>query len=180
MSQPATRVSTNLLHIIHIHWPVCTFIPTHTRSQSCDSNTETQHTHFLSSPVTINVILWLLTFGFSLLPLSLCHSIHTDRFLSSSIPPSFLLHFLRPCPFSPRCHNQFSTSSFPSRVLIPSPLMSPRQRPFSPRSPSLSRFFKRLPSYPAGSNPFHVTCVLLFFVVTSVYSRYRLLVLIHS
>lgn len=77
MSQPARRVSTNLLHIHslskdYIHLCTHTQIHTHKVAHKHKNSRHTHmHTHFLSLPVTINVILSLLTFGgFSPLPLS--------------------------------------------------------------------------------------------------------------
>lgn len=85
MSQPASRVSTNLLHT-HTHTrrlrPIHTFAPIYT------------HTHFLSSPVTINVILLLLTFELFCFP-SLSVTL-SAQFASS--PPTY--HHFSFCSFS--------------------------------------------------------------------------------
>ena len=158
MSQPASRVSANLLHA-HTHVRLYTHI----------------RTHLLSSPVTINVILFLLTLGLLCFP-SLRVTLSSPW---ASSPPT--RRRLSPCssstsvPFSPHCHYQFSTSFFPSIFLCPLspylPLSAPLH-PFAPFSSFFLLFFSlcaRLFPYPAGNNALPLPPVPLSFIVTSLF-----------
>lgn len=137
MSQPARRVSTNLLHIHslskdYIH--LCTHTQTHTHKVA-HKHKNSRHTHICtrtSSPYLSQLMSYFRCWhlGVFLLFLSPCHSIHTVLSLTSSISSSFWLRFLRSCPFSPRCHDQFSTSFFPSPVPGPFPSYLTLSAPF--------------------------------------------------
>lgn len=147
MSAPIYYTHTRTLRPIHTFAPIDTHGVIHKHTiKAC--------THFLSSPVTINVVFLLLTFlGFffaSLRSIPPCHSIRTVRFLSSTILLS-LSAVSTPLSF-------FTSLSLPILHLFLSlPIPRPPYLALSAPLLSLLYFFTCLSPYPAGNNSISVS-----------------------